>query len=188
MNVLVVGSGGREHAIAWKIAQSREVAKVYVAPGNAGTSLEERVENVPISATDIEGLLDFAGKEKVGLTIVGPEAPLVAGITDVFRDAGMSCFGPTSAAAQLEGSKRFAKEFLARHKIPSAAFRTSWASSWSAARTVNQNELASPAIFRLRFRPGMEISAARAAPAPNIAASKAGRRIRGPVNGNLLSR
>jgi phosphoribosylamine--glycine ligase len=124
MNVLVVGSGGREHAIAWKIAQSREVDKVYVAPGNAGTSLEERVENVPISATDIEGLLDFSRKEKVGLTIVGPEAPLVAGITDVFRDAGMSCFGPTSAAAQLEGSKRFAKEFLARHKIPSAAFRT----------------------------------------------------------------
>jgi phosphoribosylamine--glycine ligase len=124
MKVLVVGSGGREHAIAWKIAQSREVAKVYVAPGNAGTSLEERVENVSISTTDIEGLLDFARKEKVGLTIVGPEAPLVAAITDVFQDAGMKCFGPTSGAAQLEGSKAFAKAFLERHNIPSAAFRT----------------------------------------------------------------
>jgi phosphoribosylamine--glycine ligase len=124
MKVLVVGSGGREHAIAWKIAQSRLVTKVYVAPGNAGTSLEERVENVPISAMDIQGLLNFAKKEEVGLTIVGPEAPLVAGITDVFRKASMKCFGPTSGGAQLEGSKAFAKAFLQRHKIPSAAFET----------------------------------------------------------------
>ena len=122
MKVLVVGSGGREHAIAWKIANSGGVAKVYVAPGNAGTSREERVENVPISATDIHGLLGFARKEKVGLTIIGPEAPLVAGITDAFQDAGMKCFGPTRGAAQLEGSKTFTKEFLARHGIPSAAF------------------------------------------------------------------
>jgi phosphoribosylamine--glycine ligase len=124
MKVLVVGSGGREHAIAWKMAQSREVTKVYVAPGNAGTFLEHRVENVPISTTDLQGLLNFAKKEEVGLTIVGPEAPLVAGITNVFRKAGMTCFGPTSDAAQLEGSKAFAKEFLERHKIPSAAFGT----------------------------------------------------------------
>jgi phosphoribosylamine--glycine ligase len=122
MRVLLVGNGGREHAIAWKVARSRQVEKVYVAPGNAGTSLEERVENVPIAATDVGGLLDFARKEKVGLTIVGPEAPLVAGITDLFTDAGMKCFGPSRAAAQLEGSKGFAKEFLARHGIPSAAF------------------------------------------------------------------
>jgi phosphoribosylamine---glycine ligase len=124
MKVLVVGSGGREHAVAWKIAQSREVSKVYVAPGNAGTSLEEKVENVAISAMDIQGLLDFAKKEKVGLTVVGPEAPLVAGITDAFRDAGIKCFGPSSDAAQLEGSKAFAKAFLERHKIPSAASGT----------------------------------------------------------------
>jgi len=124
MKVLVVGSGGREHAIAWKVAQSRNVDRVFVAPGNAGTSLEEKVQNIPISATDIQGLLDFAKKEQVGLTIVGPEAPLVAGITDDFRNASLKCFGPTGNAARLEGSKAFAKAFLERHKIPSAAFGT----------------------------------------------------------------
>jgi phosphoribosylamine--glycine ligase len=124
MKILVVGSGGREHAIAWKVAQSRAVEKVFVAPGNAGTLLEEKVENVPISAIDIHGLLGFAKKEKVGLTIVGPEAPLVAGITNVFREASLKCFGPTSGAAQLEGSKAFSKAFLERHRIPSAAFGT----------------------------------------------------------------
>ncbi len=118
MKVMVVGSGGREHAIAWKIAQSREVAKVYVAPGNAGTSLEERVENVSISATDIEGLLDFARKEKVGLTIVGPEAPLVAGITDVFQDAGMKCFGPTRRRCPTRGVQDFCQRISRKAQDP----------------------------------------------------------------------
>jgi len=121
MKVLVVGSGGREHALAWKCAQTAD--EVLVAPGNAGTAREHKVRNVPVSADDIDGLVDLANREKVNLTIVGPEAPLVAGIVDRFEDAGLSCFGPSAAAAQLEGSKAFTKDFLARHHIPTAAYR-----------------------------------------------------------------
>jgi phosphoribosylamine--glycine ligase len=120
--VLIVGGGGREHALAWKAAQSATVDAVYVAPGNAGTARESGLENVPIAADDIDALLAFAGKQGIDLTIVGPEAPLVLGIVDRFRAAGLRCFGPTKAAAQLEGSKAFSKDFLARHNIPTAAY------------------------------------------------------------------
>lgn len=123
MNVLIIGGGGREHALAWKAAQSSKVTKVYVAPGNAGTALEDGVENVAIAVDDIAGLLQFAQSKQVGLTIVGPEAPLVIGVVDAFTDAGLSCFGPTQGAAQLEGSKAFTKDFLARHNIPTAAYK-----------------------------------------------------------------
>ncbi|MBS1212745.1 MAG: purD [Proteobacteria bacterium] len=124
MNVLIVGGGGREHALAWKVAQSPLAGKVFVAPGNAGTALEPGVENVPIAADDIIALRYFAQEHGVGLTIVGPEAPLVGGLVDEFRRAGLRCFGPTRGAAQLEGSKTFCKNFLARHGIPTAAYRT----------------------------------------------------------------
>ena len=123
MNVLIIGSGGREHALAWKCAQSSKVDEVLVAPGNAGTALENKVRNVAVSSDDIEGLLALAHSENIGLTIVGPEAPLVAGIVDRFNALGLPCFGPTAAAAQLEGSKAFTKDFLARHDIPTAAYR-----------------------------------------------------------------
>ena len=123
MKVLIIGSGGREHALAWKCAQSPRVAEVLVAPGNAGTALEDRVRNVDVASDDIEALARLAGNEKVALTIVGPEAPLVAGIVDRFDELGLPCFGPTAAAAQLEGSKAFTKDFLARHRIPTAAYR-----------------------------------------------------------------
>jgi phosphoribosylamine---glycine ligase len=122
MKLLVIGSGGREHALAWKLAQSPRVQKVFVAPGNGGTATEHGVENV--SLTGIEELVAFSRKEKIHLTVVGPEAPLAAGIVDAFRDAGQKIFGPTRAAAQLEASKDFAKSFMARHKIPTAAHRT----------------------------------------------------------------
>ena len=122
MQVLIVGSGGREHALAWKAAQSSAVAKVYVAPGNAGTAHEPKLENVAIPATAIDELIAFAQTHDIGLTIVGPEAPLVAGIVDAFQNAGLRCFGPTRAAARLEGSKAFCKDFLARHNIPTAAY------------------------------------------------------------------
>jgi len=122
MKVLIIGSGGREHALAWKVAQSATVKLVYVAPGNAGTALERGIENVAIAAEDIAGLIDFARSTAIDLTIIGPEAPLVAGIVDAFNDAGLRCFGPTQAAAQLEGSKAFSKDFLARHGIPTAAY------------------------------------------------------------------
>lgn len=124
MNILVIGSGGREHALAWKCAQSNVVEKVYVAPGNAGTSLEEKLENVAIDAMDSEALADFAIDKDVTLTIVGPEAPLVNGVVDYFQKKGLACFGPSSAAAQLEGSKAFTKDFLKRHNIPTAAYQT----------------------------------------------------------------
>jgi len=124
MNILVIGSGGREHALAWKAAHSPLTDKVYVAPGNAGTALEPRLENVEIEATAIEALIDFARTRDIGLTLVGPEAPLVAGIVDAFTAAGLRCFGPTRAAAQLEGSKSFTKDFLSRHHIPTAAYAT----------------------------------------------------------------
>jgi phosphoribosylamine--glycine ligase len=124
MKVLIIGGGGREHALAWKIAQSKRVAEVYVAPGNAGTALEPRVRNVQVGAEDVRALVDFARSTGIDLTIVGPEAPLVAGVVDAFRDAGLRCFGPSRAAAELEGSKAFAKQFLARHGIPTAEFKT----------------------------------------------------------------
>ncbi len=122
MKVLVVGGGGREHALAWKLAQSPRVETVYVAPGNAGTAREPGVENVAIGAEDLDALLAFARDNAVDLTVVGPEAPLVAGIVDRFTGAGLRCFGPTAGAAQLEGSKTFCKDFLARHAIPTAAY------------------------------------------------------------------
>ena len=122
MKVLVVGGGGREHALAWKAAQSDQVDIVYVAPGNAGTATEDKLENVAIGAEDIDALKDFAQKEKIDLTIIGPEAPLVKGIVDVFDSAGLSCFGPSSCAAILEGSKSFSKDFLKRHNIPTAEY------------------------------------------------------------------
>jgi len=124
MKVLVIGGGGREHALAWKCAQSARVSEVIVAPGNAGTALEAKVRNVQVAADDIAALLDLAGREKIDLTIVGPEAPLVAGVVDRFDEAGLRCFGPCAAAAQLEGSKAFTKDFLARHKIPTAGYRS----------------------------------------------------------------
>jgi len=120
MNVLVVGGGGREHALAWKLAQSPSVDTVYVAPGNAGTELEAKIQNVAIAADDIDGLLDFAQSRNIELTVIGPEVPLVLGIVDLFETAGLRCFGPRRAPAQLEGSKAFTKDFLARHDIPTA--------------------------------------------------------------------
>jgi len=122
MKLLVIGGGGREHALAWKLAQSPRVQKVFVAPGNGGTATENGVENIAISA--IPELIAFAKKEKIQLTVVGPEAPLAAGVVDAFRDAGLKIFGPTRAAAQLESSKDFAKSFMARHKIPTALHKT----------------------------------------------------------------
>ncbi|MBU6509789.1 MAG: phosphoribosylamine--glycine ligase [Gammaproteobacteria bacterium] len=124
MKVLVIGSGGREHALAWKLAQSPRVERVYVAPGNAGTAHEKKCQNLRIAADNLSGLLDFALGQGIELTVVGSEQPLVAGIADVFLQAGLKCFGPRRAAAQLEGSKAFAKDFLARHHIPTAAYHT----------------------------------------------------------------
>jgi phosphoribosylamine--glycine ligase len=123
MNILIIGSGGREHALAWKAAQSPLAETVFVAPGNAGTALEPNVENVDISISDIQGLVRFALNKQVGLTIIGPEAPLVEGIVDSFQAAGLKCFGPSQSAARLEGSKAFAKDFLARHQIPTADYK-----------------------------------------------------------------
>ncbi|MDO6538384.1 phosphoribosylamine--glycine ligase [Alteromonas stellipolaris] len=123
MNVLVIGGGGREHALAYKAAQSSDVSTVFVAPGNAGTAIEPKLENVAIDVNDILGLLSFAKGNDVELTIVGPEAPLVAGVVDAFTNEGLMIFGPTQAAAQLEGSKAFTKDFLARHNIPTAEYQ-----------------------------------------------------------------
>lgn len=123
MKLLVIGSGGREHALAWKLAQSPRVTKVFVAPGNAGTAREAKLENVALDVLDIQGLAHFARENAVAFTVVGPEAPLVAGIVDHFRAEQLPVFGPTRAAAQLEGSKAFSKDFLARHRIPTAAYR-----------------------------------------------------------------
>lgn len=122
MNILVIGSGGREHALAWRLAQSPRVAKVFVAPGNAGTAAEKELTNVPIATIPL--LLEFARHEQIALTVVGPETPLAAGIVDEFRAKGLKIFGPTKAAAQLEASKDFAKSFMLRHGIPTAAYRT----------------------------------------------------------------
>ncbi|WP_299773745.1 phosphoribosylamine--glycine ligase [uncultured Pseudoteredinibacter sp.] len=123
MNILVIGSGGREHALAWKAAQSADVEKVFVAPGNAGTELEDKLENIAIGVGDFKELADFAEQNNVGLTIVGPEAPLVDGVVDYFAERGLRCFGPSQGAAQLEGSKAFTKDFLARHDIPTAEYQ-----------------------------------------------------------------
>ena len=123
MKILVIGNGGREHALAWKAAQSPLAETVFVAPGNAGTALEPALQSVAISATDVPALLAFAQQEKIDLTIVGPEAPLVIGVVDAFRAAGLKIFGPTQAAAQLEGSKAFTKDFLARQQIPTAEYQ-----------------------------------------------------------------
>ena len=123
IKVLVVGGGGREHALAWKLAQSPQVAEVLVAPGNAGTATEARCRNVDLAAEDVEGLLCLARAENVALTVVGPEGPLSLGIVDAFREAGLRIFGPTKAAARLESSKAFTKDFLARHRIPTAAYQ-----------------------------------------------------------------
>ena len=124
MKILVVGAGGREHALSWKISQSPLATKVFVAPGNGGTELETLITNVDIQANDIEGLAEFALKEKIDLTIIGPEDPLVKGITDRFNQIGLKCFGPSKSAAQLEGSKEFMKKFLKRHHIPTASYAT----------------------------------------------------------------
>ncbi len=123
MKVLIIGSGGREHALAWKCAQTADVDEVLVAPGNAGTAREAGVRNVAVSSDDIDALAELAKDEHVALTIVGPEAPLVDGVVDRFAELGLPCFGPTAAAAQLEGSKAFTKDFLARHGIPTAAYQ-----------------------------------------------------------------
>lgn len=132
MKVLIVGGGGREHALAWKCVQSPRVSQLFVAPGNAGTALEPRTRNVDIAADDLDGLLAFARAEKIDLTIVGPEGPLVAGIVDRFTAAGLACFGPTQAAARLEGSKAFMKEFLQRYSIPTASYASFTAASFDA--------------------------------------------------------
>jgi len=124
MKVLIIGGGGREHALAWKAAQSKNVTTVFVAPGNAGTALEKNVQNIAISATDINGLIAFAKDNQIGLTIVGPEAPLVIGVVDAFQQQGLMIFGPSEKAAQLEGSKAFTKDFLARHNIPTGYYKT----------------------------------------------------------------
>ncbi|MGI9232252.1 MAG: phosphoribosylamine--glycine ligase [Woeseiaceae bacterium] len=123
MKILIVGSGGREHALAWKCAQSGDVEEVLVAPGNAGTAREPTVRNVAVSSDDIDALTQLAKREDIDLTIVGPEAPLVAGVVDRFNELGLPCFGPSAAAAQLEGSKAFTKDFLRRHDIPTAAYQ-----------------------------------------------------------------
>ena len=123
MKVLVIGNGGREHALAWRAAKSPLADKVFVAPGNPGTAKEDKMENVNICVSDIQGLVDFAKKEQIGLTIVGPEAPLVDGVVDAFEKEGLKIFGPSKAGAQLEGSKSFTKDFLKRHNIPTAAYQ-----------------------------------------------------------------
>jgi phosphoribosylamine--glycine ligase len=138
MKVLIVGSGGREHALAWKCAQSSRVTAVLVAPGNAGTATEPKVRNVEVQPDDIQGLVRLAQDEEVGLTIIGPEGPLVAGVVDSFKARGLKCFGPTRKAAQLEGSKAFTKEFLNRHGIPTAASTTFTRESFDAAYVQKQ--------------------------------------------------
>ena len=124
MKVLIVGSGGREHALAWKAIHSVSVTEVYVAPGNGGTSNEEGVTNVDIAAEDIDRLAIFATEHRIDLTIVGPEVPLVRGIADKFESLNLTCFGPSREAAQLEGSKEFMKDFLCRHEIPTAIYQS----------------------------------------------------------------
>jgi phosphoribosylamine--glycine ligase len=145
MKILVVGSGGREHALAWKIAQSPLVKKLYCAPGNAGSM--DIAENVSISVTDIKGLADFAQQEKIGLTVVGPELPLTLGIVDQFEKRGLKIFGPDKNAAQLEGSKVFARQFMERHKIPSARFKVA-ESADQAMKILNSGEFGFPVVVK----------------------------------------
>jgi len=145
MKVLIVGGGGREHAMAWKTAQSARVDQVFVAPGNAGTSAEPGVQNVDIGAEEIDALVAFAFDNRIDLTVVGPEAPLVGGIVDEFREHGLPCFGPSREAAQLEGSKTFSKDFMARHGIPTAAYR-SFDSVPDAERYIN--EVGAPLVVK----------------------------------------
>jgi phosphoribosylamine---glycine ligase len=133
MKVLIIGAGGREHALAWKCASAARVSEVLVAPGNAGTAREPKVRNVAIAAEDVAALVGLAARERIDLTIVGPEAPLVAGVVDAFTAAGLACFGPSARCAQLEGSKAFAKDFLLRHGIPTARSRTFTAANFDAA-------------------------------------------------------
>jgi phosphoribosylamine--glycine ligase len=132
MKLLIVGGGGREHALAWKCAQSTRVTEVLVAPGNAGTAREPKLRNVAVAADDVAGLVELAHRESIDLTIIGPEAPLVLGVVDAFEKAGLRCFGPRRAPAQLEGSKAFTKEFLRRHGIPTAAYATFTAETFDA--------------------------------------------------------
>ena len=122
MRILVIGNGGREHALAWKFAESSSVERVFIAPGNPGTALEAKCENVAIGVMDFDALTAFAGSQSIDLTVVGPEAPLVAGIKEAFDAKGLLCLAPSQAASRLEGSKRFAKEFMVRHQIPTASF------------------------------------------------------------------
>ena len=140
MNVLIIGSGGREHAFTWKASQSDLVEKIFVAPGNAGTSLEPKAENIDISASDIDALVSFSEKESVDLVIVGPEDPLVNGITDAFKKVRINCFGPESLGAQLEGSKDFAKAFMKKHNIPTARYE-SFTDANEAKKYIQDNEL-----------------------------------------------
>ncbi|HZF15495.1 MAG TPA: phosphoribosylamine--glycine ligase [Steroidobacteraceae bacterium] len=137
MRVLIIGGGGREHAFAWQVAAGERVTQVFVAPGNAGTALEAKTRNVPIAADDVDGLAAFAERERIDLTIVGPEAPLVLGVVDRFTEKGLRCFGPSQAAARLEGSKAFAKAFLKRHRIPTARSRTFTAKDYDAGYVLN---------------------------------------------------
>lgn len=146
IKVMVIGGGGREHALAWKLAQSPRVSEVLIAPGNAGTATEPKCRNVAVAATDIAGLVALARSEDIDLALVGPEGPLVAGVVDAFKAAGLACFGPSKAAAQLEGSKRYTKEFLARHGIPSARY------------SVFTSETFDPAVIR-RQRPPIVVKA-----------------------------
>ena len=140
IKVLIIGSGGREHAFTWKASQSELVDKIFVAPGNAGTSLEPKAENIEISSSDIEGLVSFSKKENIDLVIVGPEDPLVNGITDAFTKAGIKCFGPESLGAQLEGSKDFAKSFMKKHNIPTAGYE-SFTNAYKAKKYIQENKL-----------------------------------------------
>ena len=140
ITVLIVGSGGREHAFAWKASQSDLVEKIFVAPGNAGTSFEPKAKNIDISASDIDALVSFSEKENIDLVIVGPEDPLVNGITDEFKKVGIKCFGPESLGAQLEGSKDFAKDFMKRHNIPTAGYK-SFTNANKAKKYIQENKL-----------------------------------------------
>jgi phosphoribosylamine--glycine ligase len=167
--VLIIGGGGREHALAWKCAQSPRVTEVLVAPGNAGTAREPRVRNVPIAAESLDQLADLAVRENVALTIVGPEAPLVAGVVDLFTTRGLPCFGPGSAAARLEGSKAFTKEFLAKHRIPTAGYRkftradfdAAWLAAQPAPIVVKASGLAAGKGVVIAQTPAEAVAAAR---------------------------
>jgi len=145
MKCLIIGSGGREHALAWKIAQSSEIRRLYIAPGNAGTA--KIAKNIPIQADEINSLLSFADKERIDLTVVGPETPLAKGVVNLFQKAGLPIFGPNQAAAQLETSKIFAKEFMVRHRIPTAEFQI--ATSLSEGKSILKKWGGKPAVIKV---------------------------------------